>query len=381
MKKAPTTVYKKPVILSRSSPKQCRSRQTIYKVILPNSNKVQKPKEVSERSTPGDENRNSSMKEDVNKVSRLPCELLITGSDTLPNSNDLKDSNHGCKTPGQSSGKIKRVHQPVKTVLVVESQQQQGTKLVTSNTTVCIAKRIDTDNVSNVSVEDLCTLTGESVPASNASLCTEDHKVENKSVSQLPKMERKLDQTSVHQEEDGDEDDTVDESHDYSNPRSTESLDMECHESGDDTVIVVKEKLSGIKRKVTDRAGESVIAPKLHRPRTEGEIHFVSVGEPLKRFLESHPSIQGMYLNRGKRAVKRKFVSVIRQKTAVDTGSWKRGSNIHERNRLDDAFELTEEGARTVERIRHKQRRGRVCSKIGICGVPDTIIVNANAVL
>ena len=64
-----------------------------------------------------------------------------------------------------------------------------------------------------------------------------------------------------------------------------------------------------------------------------------------------------MYLNRGKRDTKRRFVSVIRQKSAFDTGSWKRGSNVHERNRLDDVFELTEEGTRRVEMIKNKERR------------------------
>ena len=171
---------------------------------------------------------------------------------------------------------------------------------------------------------------------------------------------------------------------DYSNPRSVESLDMECHESGDDTVIVVKEKPQGKKRRLEDKCDGSVLSPKLHRTKAHGEIHFVPVGEALKIFLETHPLIQGIYLNRGKRDTKRKLVSVARQKTAIDTGSWKRGSNVHERNRLDDAFELTEEGKRRREMINKKCKRDeyvinwylwcpghsncqRKCGGIGIC--------------
>lgn len=174
------------------------------------------------------------------------------------------------------------------------------------------------------------------------------------------------------------------EANDYSNPRSVESLDMECHESGDDTVIVVKEKPQGKKRRLEDKCDGSVLAPKLHRTKRHGEIHFVPVGEALKIFLETHPLIQGIYLNRGKRDTKRKLVSIARQKTAIDTGSWKRGSRVHERNRLDDAFEFTDEGKRRREMINNKCRRDeyvinwylwcpghsncqRKCGGLGIC--------------
>ena len=133
-------------------------------------------------------------------------------------------------------------------------------------------------------------------------------------------------------------DSNCEEVNDYSNPRSVESLDMECHESGDDTVIFVKEKPQGEKRRLENKYDGSFLAAKLHKAKSGGEVHFIPVGEPLKMFLERHPLIQGLYLNRGKRDTKRKLVSLARQKTAIDIGSWKRGSNIHERNRLDDAF-------------------------------------------
>ncbi len=139
--------------------------------------------------------------------------------------------------------------------------------------------------------------------------------------------------------------------------QSVHSFDMECRESGDDTVIIMKEKLPKKKRKLKDISKGKVIAPKLHRTKADGEIHFISVGEPLKKFLECHPMVQGMYLNRGKRDLKRKFVTVARQQSAVDTGSWKRGSLVHERNRLDDAFVLTEEGMQRAEMITSGQRR------------------------
>ncbi|XP_063429414.1 uncharacterized protein LOC134712149 isoform X2 [Mytilus trossulus] len=70
------------------------------------------------------------------------------------------------------------------------------------------------------------------------------------------------------------------------------------------------------------------------------------VGKGIHKFFAKHHKIRGIYLNKGKRHVKKDLVVLKRQDSAVDQGSWKRGNFIHDRNRLDDYFELTEEGQR-----------------------------------
>lgn len=70
------------------------------------------------------------------------------------------------------------------------------------------------------------------------------------------------------------------------------------------------------------------------------------VGKGIHKFFAKHHKIRGIYLNKGKRHVKKDLVVLKRQDSAVDQGSWKRGNFIHDRNRLDDYFELTEEGRR-----------------------------------
>ncbi len=147
-----------------------------------------------------------------------------------------------------------------------------------------------------------------------------------------------------------------DETDSCQDPGSVRSLDVECHESEDETVIILKQKPVRKRKSKVDPECQ-IIAPKLHKVKSEGEVHFVQTGTPLKRFLEAHPMIQGMYLNRGKRDTKRALVTVARQQSAVDTGSWKRGAGVHERNRLDDAFQLTEEGQRRALLVENRQRR------------------------
>ena len=76
------------------------------------------------------------------------------------------------------------------------------------------------------------------------------------------------------------------------------------------------------------------------------EIQTVEVGKEIHKFFNNHYKIRGIYLNKGKRDIKKKLVILRRQNTAIDQGSWKRGKFIHDRNRLDDYFEFTEEGQR-----------------------------------
>ncbi|CAH1791459.1 unnamed protein product [Owenia fusiformis] len=87
------------------------------------------------------------------------------------------------------------------------------------------------------------------------------------------------------------------------------------------------------------------------RSKTNGEIVFCSVGEAIKEYFQRHHLIQGIYLNKGKRDVKRQLVSLKRKSGAVDTGRWLRGKTVHERNRLDDLFETTDKGAEMAARV------------------------------
>ena len=105
-------------------------------------------------------------------------------------------------------------------------------------------------------------------------------------------------------------------------------------------------------------SASDVLQPKLHkRNRTDGDIHYVGVGQGLKRFLGEHSMVRRLYLNRGKRDLKKKLVCVKRQEGAVDTGGWKRGRNFHQRNRLDDMFEVTAEGKAKQDLILEKRVR------------------------
>lgn len=81
------------------------------------------------------------------------------------------------------------------------------------------------------------------------------------------------------------------------------------------------------------------------------------VGKNIYRFLATHHKIRGIYLNKGKRHVKRNLVELKRTDTAVDQGSWKRGNAINDRNRLDDYFEYTDEGRRKKKMLDKKMAR------------------------
>lgn len=76
------------------------------------------------------------------------------------------------------------------------------------------------------------------------------------------------------------------------------------------------------------------------------EVCFAQVGKSAKIWLQEHPQIKGIYLNKGKREVKRNLVSLKRQSTAVDKGSYMRNGRINDKNRIDDSFVFTPEGQR-----------------------------------
>ena len=87
------------------------------------------------------------------------------------------------------------------------------------------------------------------------------------------------------------------------------------------------------------------------------ESYAVSTGSALKLFLANHPILMGLYMNKGKRQVKRHLVKVVRDVEAVDCGSWTRGANIMMRNRLDDHFVLTEDGQKKLAVVQRKEVR------------------------
>ncbi|XP_013398821.1 uncharacterized protein LOC106165239 isoform X1 [Lingula anatina] len=118
-----------------------------------------------------------------------------------------------------------------------------------------------------------------------------------------------------------------------------------------------------------------ILKAKRNKKLLEGaEIIEVPVGVELKNFLSTHEVLKDTHLVRGKRHVKRSLLHLQRQENAVDTGSWKRGSRVHERNRLDDYFTPTAEGLLKIEAIQKKAIRDEYavnwylwCSGVGNC--------------
>ncbi|XP_060575905.1 uncharacterized protein LOC132733302 [Ruditapes philippinarum] len=78
----------------------------------------------------------------------------------------------------------------------------------------------------------------------------------------------------------------------------------------------------------------------------DAEVCFAQVGKSAKIWTQEHPQIRGIYLNKGKREVKRNIVSLKRLPTAVDKGSYMRNGRINDKNRIDDGFVFTKEGQR-----------------------------------
>lgn len=103
---------------------------------------------------------------------------------------------------------------------------------------------------------------------------------------------------------------------------------------------------------------DNILPAKMHRKNKDDDsVYTVPVGLDLKRFLAAHPLVRGLYLNRGKRDVKRNLVTIQRHNNAVDKGSWQRGHLCHERNRLDDHFVPTVEGKERISLIEEKRIR------------------------
>ena len=102
---------------------------------------------------------------------------------------------------------------------------------------------------------------------------------------------------------------------------------------------------------------QPILPAKMHRRQKDEKVYTVPVGQGIKQFLATHPLVKGLYLNRGKRGVKKNLVSLERHNKAVDKGSWQRGHLCHARNRLDDHFIPTVEGKERVSLIQEKRIR------------------------
>ena len=89
----------------------------------------------------------------------------------------------------------------------------------------------------------------------------------------------------------------------------------------------------------------------------ESEISFAQVGESAKIFIQKHPLLHGIYLNKGKREVKRRLIKLKRHKNAIDKGSYLRNGKINDKNRIDDLFEYTEEGKKKKDAIDENNAR------------------------
>lgn len=109
-----------------------------------------------------------------------------------------------------------------------------------------------------------------------------------------------------------------------------------------------------MRKRTDDRCG--FLGAKLHKTSMFGEVNFVEVGKSVHDFLKKHPLVQGIYLNKGKRAIKKNYVTMCRQKSLNESArlTWKRGSNDQGRNRVDDYFEYTEEGRARKSKVDRK---------------------------
>lgn len=96
--------------------------------------------------------------------------------------------------------------------------------------------------------------------------------------------------------------------------------------------------------------------PRRHAVK-DGTVCFAQVGKGAKLWTQEHPLIRGIYLNKGKRDVKRHLVKMKRQPSAVDTGSYLRNGKINDKNRIDDFFEYTKLGLERRRQFEENQAR------------------------
>nr|KAI8735146.1 gephyrin-like [Biomphalaria glabrata] len=110
--------------------------------------------------------------------------------------------------------------------------------------------------------------------------------------------------------------------------------------------------------KLKDPVSTSIRSAKIHYMKSKGELLYVPVGDSLRSFINEHPMVQGIYLHKGKREIKKQLAQLCRQYDSGDRmTSWRRGKEILERNRFDDFFELTEEGRKEQEEVLASRKR------------------------
>ncbi|KAK0041973.1 gephyrin [Biomphalaria pfeifferi] len=110
--------------------------------------------------------------------------------------------------------------------------------------------------------------------------------------------------------------------------------------------------------KLKDPVSTSIKSAKIHYMKSKGELLYVPVGDSLRSFINEHPMVQGIYLHKGKREIKKQLAQLCRQYDSGDRmTSWRRGKEILERNRFDDFFELTEEGRKEQGEVLASRKR------------------------
>ena len=95
----------------------------------------------------------------------------------------------------------------------------------------------------------------------------------------------------------------------------------------------------------------------LSHKKHESEVSFAQVGESAKIFVQKHPMLRGIYLNKGKREVKRNLIKLKRHQSAIDMGSYLRNGRVNDKNRIDDMFHYTEEGLKKKVEIDENNAR------------------------
>ena len=111
------------------------------------------------------------------------------------------------------------------------------------------------------------------------------------------------------------------------------------------------EKLEDKGKEITSKKKYRVLSTKPKRHQKDAEVCFAQVGASAKIWTLKHPLINGIYLNKGKREIKKNLVKLKRQPSAVDKTSYLRNGKVNDRNRIDDYFEFTEEGKKKRERF------------------------------
>ncbi|KAL3873899.1 hypothetical protein ACJMK2_036978 [Sinanodonta woodiana] len=140
--------------------------------------------------------------------------------------------------------------------------------------------------------------------------------------------------------------------------RKEEEINSGKENDSVESIVPLPDISDNVMSLVCTTEGQSLLKPRIQKTLEEGgEVSEVQVGNELKQFLRNHHDLRGIYLHKGKRHVKHKLANLKRQKEAVDTRRWNRGTLVNDRNRFDDMFELTDAGRKQLERVEHRMAR------------------------